>query len=71
MRIDFMDMKTGEVYASSTAVRVRNGRLVPDSLGLPVLEETPFEYCQTCGGSGIDPEDGGYECPFCWGKGGA
>jgi len=40
MRIDFMDISTGEVVASSEALTVRNGKLVPDSLGLPVLTPT-------------------------------
>jgi len=37
MTIYFMDMRTGRVVARSQAVKVQNGQLVPDSLGLPVI----------------------------------
>lgn len=67
MKIDFMDITTGEVYASSSAVTTRNGKLVPDSLGLPALtadecllidrsiEEAPG-CCDTCRQRGDCPD---------------
>lgn len=39
MRIHFMDAETGEVVAESSAVTTRNGKLVPDSLGLPPVQK--------------------------------
>lgn len=47
LRIDFMDMSTGKVYAQASGVRVQNGKLVPDNLGLPPLESP----CIGCPGS--------------------
>lgn len=57
MRIDFMDMSTGEVVASSSAVTTRNGKLVPDSLGLPVLTSPDDDYDDY-----VDCED---DCGWC------
>lgn len=39
MRIHFMDSATGEVVAESSAVTIRNGKIVPDSLGLPPVKK--------------------------------
>lgn len=39
MRIHFMDSATGEVVAESSAVTMVNGKLVPDSLGLPPVRK--------------------------------
>ncbi len=59
MRIHFMDMKTGEVYAESSAIAVRNGQLVPDSMGLPVIRCEPEEdYC--------DHQCDENQCVQCW-----
>lgn len=44
MTVYFMDMKTGQVYARSQGVRVLNGQLVPDPMGLPVVVEEPHSY---------------------------
>lgn len=44
MRIDFMDISTGEVVASSASLTTKNGKLVPDSLGLPVLTPPNDDY---------------------------
>jgi hypothetical protein len=35
--IHFMNIETGEVYAEASAVKNENGKLVPDSMGLPVI----------------------------------
>lgn len=56
MRIDFMDLSTGEVYAQSSGVRVQNGKLVPETYGLPVLENP----CLGCEPQDNDCED----CPW-------
>jgi hypothetical protein len=54
MRIHFMNMKTGEIYAVSSAVRVENGKLVPDSLGLPPVKVGLNEDDSLCGSIACD-----------------
>jgi hypothetical protein len=63
--IYFMD-QTGRVIARSRAVKIVNGTLVPDSLGLPVLVEEPREFVSDCpcGDSSCDIE-GGPWCSWC------
>ena len=52
MRIHFAN-QYGEVYAEASAVRVENGTLVPDSLGLPpvtVVDDDDYPDCtDDCG----------------------
>lgn len=59
MRISFMDMATGEIYATSSGVTKVNGKLVPDSMGLPVLLESTRDIDDL-----FNPEDD-VECQDC------
>ncbi len=61
MRIHFMDMRTGEVYAEASAVKVRNGQLMPDSMGLPVIERRPDIDYYDC-----DHQCDENQCVQCW-----
>lgn len=58
--VDFYDLNSGRVVARSRAVKVVNGKIVPDSLGLPALVEA--HPCDRCW-SQSDPD--GDECYYC------